>query len=342
MSKLVVIVGVTGNQGSSVAEAFLKDSTWKVRGTSRDPSKPSSQALAAKGVEVVHGDVDDFASLKEAFKGANLVFGNTAFAMIRVMFPSDTDLRNLKPNQTMREFGFELEVQQGKNIADAVASVGDSLELFIWSSLSHAKKWSKGKYTGIYHFDSKVAVVDYIHEKYPEVAKKMSLLQMGFFLTNWKNGQVAVPWEKRPDGSMLLRIPGSGDMPVPLVDPSDAGAFVQALWKLPPGQNLLAYGDLMTWEEYVKLWSKVTGVPAAFEKATVADQDKIGPGGFGDEIGEMFAYAQEFGYWGAEDKSVTFSKDLGVDREVTRVEDYIRNEDWSELLNRPVAEKYNV
>jgi hypothetical protein len=134
--------------------------------------------------------------LKEAFKGATLIFGNTAFEIVRIMFPSEIDLANLKPNQSMREFVFELEVQQGKNIADAVATVGDSLELFVWSSLSNTRKWSKGKYTGVYHFDSKATVVDYIHEKYPEVAKKMSQLQMGFFMTNWKFGQGAMPWEK--------------------------------------------------------------------------------------------------------------------------------------------------
>ena len=72
----------------------------------------------------------------------------------------------------------------------------ESLELFIWSTLSHASKWSKGRYTGVYHFDSKAAVVDYINEQYPEVAKKMSCIQMGLFVTNWKWGPGAVPWEK--------------------------------------------------------------------------------------------------------------------------------------------------
>lgn len=134
--------------------------------------------------------------MKEAFKGANLIFGNTAFDIGPVIAPSEADLASLKPNQTIREAIFDKEVRQGKNIADAVATVGDSLELFIWSTLSHAKKWSKGKYGNVYHFDSKATVVDYIQEKYPEVAKKMSLLQMGFFMTNWMWGQAAFPWEK--------------------------------------------------------------------------------------------------------------------------------------------------
>ena len=70
------------------------------------------------------------------------------------------------------------------------------LELFIWSSLSDAGKWSGGKYRGVLHFDSKAHVVDYIHEKYPRLGEKMSILQLGLFVTNWKWGQGAVPWEK--------------------------------------------------------------------------------------------------------------------------------------------------
>lgn len=109
--------------------------------------------------------------------------------------PTEADIAKLKPNQSLREWCYETEVQQGKNIADAVASV-EGLELFIWSTLSHTSKWSKGKYTGVYHFDSKAVVVHYINEMHPALAKKTSLLQMGLFITNWKWGQAAVPWEK--------------------------------------------------------------------------------------------------------------------------------------------------
>lgn len=43
----------------------------------------------------------------------------------------------MSPGQTLREWCYELEVQQGKNIADAVATV-EGLEVFIWSGLSDA------------------------------------------------------------------------------------------------------------------------------------------------------------------------------------------------------------
>jgi uncharacterized protein YbjT (DUF2867 family) len=57
MSKLLTVFGATGNQGGSVVNAVLAhpvlSKQFKLRGITRDPSKPSGQALAAKGVEVV-------------------------------------------------------------------------------------------------------------------------------------------------------------------------------------------------------------------------------------------------------------------------------------------------
>lgn len=58
------------------------------------------------------------------------------------------------------------------------------------------------------------------------------------------------------------------------------------------------------------MWSRITGVKASFERTTVAEHDKFAPGGYGEEIGEMYAYALEFGYWGKDDPSVIFAKDV--------------------------------
>jgi len=114
---------------------------------------------------------------------------------------------------------------------------------------------------------------------------------------------------QRSDGSFIFKVPGSGNVLIPLIVPTDAGNFVEALTKVPPGKNVLAFGDLLLWSDYVKLWSKVTEVPAAFEHSTVATMDRLAPGGYGEDIGEMYAYAQNFGYWGG-DPSVAFAKDV--------------------------------
>lgn len=79
MAKLVVIVGVTGNQGGSVAARFLQDPTYRIRGLTRDPSSPRAQSLATQGVEIVRADLDDASTLAPAFAGASLIFSVTNY-----------------------------------------------------------------------------------------------------------------------------------------------------------------------------------------------------------------------------------------------------------------------
>ncbi|KXH30423.1 hypothetical protein CNYM01_00591 [Colletotrichum nymphaeae SA-01] len=352
MTKLIVVCGVTGNQGRSVAETYLKEAGWRVRGITRDATKPASLALAAKGVEIVEGDLDNAESLKAALQGANIVFGNTVFPFMLVL----TSNPQLKPGQSILEWAYELEVQQGKNLVEAVAKL-DSLQLFIWSTLSATRKWSGGKFQNVYHFDSKAAVVDHVRNQLPDLYKKTSMLQLGLFMTNWKFGPVNIPWVKRRDGTMVLRMPGELKYPIPHVLVHETGKYVKALAQASPGTHLLAYSEFLTWPDYVSLWSRMTGVPAVFESITMDDMDKLASGGFGLEIGEMHAYSMEFGYWG-NDPSVIYPEQvgalwlrfpnetkltviiiqLGLKGELTTVANYIKGEDWSELLGRPAMD----
>lgn len=325
MSKLIVIIGITGNQGASVADVFLKESGWKIRGISRNPDK--AKDWTEKGVEMVKGDLNDVDSLVSAFKGATAIFGNTDFWQ---PFSDPENKKKLKPGQTINEIAFDIEVAQGKNIAKAAATV-EGLERFVLSALSNSKHWSKGKYTWVYHFDSKATVVDYIKKELPELAAKMSVLQMGMFMTNWAMGLPA--FAKQEDGTFRLSCPGAGNAIIPLVDVrEDCGYFVRALVQSPPGKNLLGAGSFATWEEYLKLWCDIFGQKyGGYDQLPLEALEQTMPGGMGREIGEMFEYAAEFGYDGG-DPSVIHPKDLDVPCPTTSLEDYFKATDFSSIL----------
>ena len=169
-------------QGGSVADIFLSEPGWRIRGVTRDPNRAAAQSLSAKGMEMVHGDLDDPSTLRAAFRGANAIFAVTDFW--QPFFDPSTKSK-LKAGQIMNEFCHDRELQQGKNLADAAATVG-TLERYVCSSLTNFKKWSKGKYTWVYHFDGKAKVVDYIKEKLPDLAAKMSVVQIGLYTTHWQ------------------------------------------------------------------------------------------------------------------------------------------------------------
>ena len=92
----VLVTGATGRQGGAVARHLLQRAI-PVRALSRNPGKPSAEALARSGAEVVGGDLDDRASLAKAMEGVSGVFSV----------------------QNWWETGTSREIQQGMNVAEA-------------------------------------------------------------------------------------------------------------------------------------------------------------------------------------------------------------------------------
>ncbi|KAH7141516.1 hypothetical protein B0J13DRAFT_556951 [Dactylonectria estremocensis] len=331
MSKgIITIVGVTGKQGSAVADVFLKEGGWQVRGTTRDPSKPSGQAWVEKGVELVKADLNDSASLKAAFAGSTVIYGVTDFWGI-VADPK-TQAAAAAASTPVNVLAYDAEVQQGRNIVDAANATIDTLDRFVLSTLSPTKKLSGGKFTNNYHFDAKWEAVEYLKSTYPELAKKTSYLQVALYLTNWKAlGGLGKP-SKQADGTYVWSVPSSATGPVAWVDAGrDTGVFVKALLQVEPGKNLLGTSGVLSWDEFAALWGKVNGVTARFVPLDRKILEEQIPGGVGEELADMFEYIGEFGYDGS-DPTVVLPKDLGVEVPFHTVEEYFKEEDWSEVL----------
>ncbi|MCJ1415332.1 hypothetical protein MMC32_001664 [Xylographa parallela] len=301
MSKTIVIIGVTGIQGSSMANTFLRLPGWKVRGVTRQPSSPAAQAHAANGVDIVKGDLDDIQSLLSAFKDAAVIFSNTDF------------------------FGI--------NIAEAAASPTTlkTLERFVLSSLSDARKWSHGKYTYTYHSDAKAEIIRTIQNRFPELAARMSTVQIGHYVRNWQSFPPMAP-QKQPDGSFLMERTFSMDYKMPfVVTYADTGVFVKALVDLPPGKNLLGVSEHMTWPEWTKLWGDILGVKATYKQVSEDAHFSGVPDPVKKEFSETFAYIEEFGYTGGDPEVLTVEQ-FGIKSTLTSMEEYIKSEDWSSVL----------
>jgi hypothetical protein len=178
--KLIVVIGATGTQGGSVVETFRNESGWTVRGLTRNTSSLASQALTAKGVEMASANLDDVPSLVAAFQGAHAIFSVTDFW---TGFRDPANRSKLAPGQTMMEWAHDYELQQGKNVFAAAAQT-PTLERLVFSALPYVTKWSKGKYRHVYHFDAEGRAVEYAWSTYPDLMKKVSVMQLGIYLTN--------------------------------------------------------------------------------------------------------------------------------------------------------------
>ncbi len=123
--RTVLVTGATGQQGGAVARALVGQGL-ALRALTRHPESDKARALAAQGIEVVRGDMDDAASLRQALQG---VWG--IFAV-----------------QNTWEAGVEREEEQGKRLAVVAREAG--VEHFVYSSVGSAERD-----TGIPHFDNK-------------------------------------------------------------------------------------------------------------------------------------------------------------------------------------------
>jgi nucleoside-diphosphate-sugar epimerase len=187
--KLIVVLGATGNQGSSVVNAFLKDAAWRVRGLTRNPSSAKAKALSARGVEVVQADMDDISSLSVAFRNSDAIFVVSDFWGLYSALAQQKKDNSEKP---LNLLAGEAELVQLKNAIDAASRV-PGLERFILSTLSNVTNWSGGKYTHVFHFDYKARASAYVEEVHPELWAKTSLFQAGLFLNTYVESPNFIP-----------------------------------------------------------------------------------------------------------------------------------------------------
>ncbi|KAK2779106.1 hypothetical protein FQN52_006659 [Onygenales sp. PD_12] len=336
-TKLAVIVGITGIQGGSVATQLLKNPSYKIRGLTRDPSKSAAQSWTDRGVELVRGDLDDVDSLRAAFAGASFIFGVTDF--FETLQREEYQLKAQQEGVDIKVIASALEEQRGKNIAIAAAAVPE-LEHYVWSTLSAASVLSKGKYTHMYHFDSKARVDKYIREapEMAELSRKSSFVQLGYYLDNWKFLSVflKVAMKDEVSGGYYHANVGDGDRKVPFLEPKkDTGIIVEAILNTDPGKTWRGYSQMASWKEYMAIWTKTLGVELHNEGYKALTWDDVFNTVPIESMKVFFAdtlcYIAEFGHDGT-NSGVIPIEELGIASKLSSIKDYIESEDWSSAL----------
>src|SRR5258708_545305 len=186
-NKIIAVTGATGQQGGAVARRLLADG-WKVRALTRDANKPAATELAAAGVEIVAGDMDNRAELDAAFNGAYGVFS--------------------VQNYWLPNVGFDGEVRQGKSVAAAAQAAG--VQHFLYSSVGAAHRGMGQK-----HFESKWLIEQYIHT----LNIPYTILRPAGFMDNYN-------WS-RPYllNGMLQSLGVRSDKKIQMIATEDIGAF---------------------------------------------------------------------------------------------------------------------
>jgi len=231
--KIIAVTGATGQQGGAVARKLLADG-WKVRALTRDVNKPAAQELASLGAEVVAGDMEDRAQLDNAFNGVYGVFSVQNFWLPNV--------------------GFEGEITQGKNVANAVKDA--NVQHLVFSSVGAAHRGSGQK-----HFESKWIIEQYIHS----LGLPYTILRPASFFENFN-------WERAFILNGTFNAIGlRPEKERQFIAVEDIAVFVALAFADPKqylGRTIELAGDALTESQIVDTFAKVIGRPVKLSMPT--------------------------------------------------------------------------
>ena len=292
-NKIIAVTGATGQQGGAVARKLLADG-WKVRALTRDVDKPAAQELASLGAEIFEGDMDDRAELDAAFKGAYGVFSVQNFWLPNV--------------------GFEGEIKQGKNVADAAKAAG--VQHLVYSSVGSAHRGMGQK-----HFDSKWEIEQYIQS----LDIPYTILRPVAFMDNYN-------WTR----AYILNgtLTGRGLRPekgVQMIAVEDIGVFTALAFANPQeflGKTIELAGDELTEPQTAEVFSRVIGRPIQLVAPTA------GSGRYASEE-EMQA---AFNFFNGEGYDADIAALRKLHPGLLNFEQYLRKNGWENAEAIPMPE----
>jgi len=291
--KVIAVTGATGQQGGAVARKLLAE-VWQVRALTRDIDKPAAQELRALGAEIVAGDMDDRAQLDAAFQDVYGVFSVQNFWLPNV--------------------GFEGEIRQGKNIADAAKAAG--VQHLVYSSVGAAHRGMGQK-----HFDSKWIIEQYIHS----LDIPYTILRPAAFFENFN-------WERAAILNSTFNAIGlRPEKERQLIAVEDIAVFVALAFSNPAeyvGKTIELAGDALTESQIADTFAKVIGRTVNLVRPT---------GGSGRRSDEETIARFNFFNGEAYDADIPALRRLHPG--LLTLEQYLRKDGWENAEPIPMPEK---
>jgi len=291
-----------------VINALLKDNRFKIRGVARSRDQKDTEKfnkLKEQGVEMIKANVATGEGLDEAFRGAQVVFLTTA------SFDPDVE-------------GHEFEI--GRKLVDKAKSSG--VKVLIWSSSPHAQKLSGGKYH-VPHFTEKAKVEEYIRniQKGKDAFESAVFITPSFYFQNfhWK----AFCPKKDASGSYEFIFPKTNTLTA--FEINDLGLLFAKILHNPREYNnktILLEGEQSSPQHYVKKFEEITGQKATLKEVSREEWEKNPNLHHGKQLAEMFAFMDEYTYFGQEKSQYQVIHAREIFPEVKNWETFLRESGW--------------
>ncbi|KAJ7308523.1 NAD(P)-binding protein [Mycena albidolilacea] len=298
---LIAVVGATGAQGKSVIKALTESNKpYRIRGFTRDATKPAAQALKDQGVELVAVNlvVDNKDAVYRAFAGAD-------YAFLVTNFWEHADMQK--------------EISEGKLLIDAAKAAG--VKGIVYG----------GKHPYVYHFDGKAVVSEYGRASGVPFVD----VEAGLYATNFLANPSMLG--KQPDGTYAIAWAIRPTTVLPIIDiEHDYGLYVQRALEqpvFPDGEEVYTTSEDITVEDMARQLSEATGKQVVFKQISVEEWTKtfaaMGlPPVISNEIIDGFRFFDEVGYYGGQP---TASRE-GLAKKTRTWAEFAKEADWSKAF----------
>jgi len=260
------IIGCTGNQGSGVVDAVIRDGNrWRMRGLTRDVNSEQSMLLKQKGVELMEGDVLNRNDLKKFITGIDALFCLTSYW-----------------DETIRNKEFEI----GKQICDVSKECG--VKYFVLSSLPNVEKMSNKKYD-VPHFTLKALVEEHARK----IGLRFVSILPGIYYQSFLKGFPP----KRENATMVFTFPLPESAYLPILDVRDIGTVIVNILKnfdQYEGKTIPLFGEHLHPTEITKIVQEVTGKPTKYKPVSMEEYETM----YGRELAQMFGWMRDYGFYG--------------------------------------------